>query len=1428
MSPSPGHRPSHSVMEDGQSSRLSSTIRDASWASLLIDERYDELGNLASSNGAAKVKKEKGTLANGTTGSGADIPRSSRTKLDEGRQTDDDIHTHANGADSLHGDDLRIDHSSGNGGWRTEDSGDIVSLDEDEPRAVLPPRNKLTYGQRRRSSGRDSQTTEPPSTASTLVPLVHSPLALNEPVPSRHLPSGLALADGSSEAQTPDAGPSTPTGPRFAQSQQNGHYSTSSVGSASPSHDGSAWSQNERYLGSRRKGKARAERRAAVEDGPPPNDPLNPVSAMHLSHSASTAAIASMSKSMSKRRLASPSRPDAVLPADVRPQPQRPSSPTSDTYTKPPSYPSNSSFHSTPPRASSRASGSSAQTRPDSQQPSLQQLLQEIDLGAALKLVQGLQTQQQLQARLKTAVGNDTPAKAAVPSAGAVIQPIDTDLANTAGSAGFIASPTVIDFSTASSSPTKVSALSTGEEPAPRSDSKPTNAALARIAEERPLARERRGSLMGGLQKRLRTNSGIGKSVSMGSVGSQPLAGRLDRAPSGSSPVAFTGKSRKASGRVLTEEQARTLDDQISRVHLSLSPATLQRAQNCAKYLSLRYTPVYAALSASVPPPNPLEVARWRVRRDEEDKRARRTELSRGVGSRLKHARTGSRDINLLAMDGANRLSTLGSIKAGMAPSPFGPRRNKNPKVWELYPDDLADYVAAEGKTAADSAASHADANAEDWRRGKYVAIDVDSLFHHPNAPQWKRPIAADDPLLPRLPAARTASPDTRETLSPPMRSLRSSAMSTASSSDAAETRSPTMSTTRSSLIRSPALPRQTSFEGAPVNRISKSVGVPSDNFPGSPLRRTTSLTGAAAGIAQARRANTHAAGQEYGGAGLLNSKTDQPSDGFRHGLSRRLDRMRGRGEHDSSREYVEPRNDSIAESAHFLGSPSRRFDSPIPSVINGGGNASDTSRRARLSKMRKNHTSADLPRASGFDSDNMVRSSGDEGSARMVGGVGSGVTRSAWLRASRGILGGAWQNLKTSIDNYPDPHALPSPRQRLGTAYFENGYPGVCPAHAIKANMPRCPEADDSEDEEGGICRPPPREVIDLNDDDYSRVSGLARQIRADSVLVEDTVTERVVALNRFLDELNTHAESTSVETRSPSNVISPRLPAAILKEIAFTKEHPLVREPLPNDLRESDEDSDVSSATSASSSSSPSSSSEWSTSSSSSSAASANPQHRRQRTRPRAPKPSLAQQPRLPRRRESEVALRAVHNRSVTDPPTKPVPARPRSQTIAAPALPRALHRPPIAQTSTADGFADRTRSTQIRHAEPLVVLERALHDLTSAADDLEQDAKGVIREQEGVDAKINEVLSKVNDAQQTIDREDFQRLRMLEDHYFRLRTALSRPSTSLDFLWTGLSYVLVILFWLSWFVVTVFRTIRTVLLFPITVLRWLLFLH
>lgn len=243
----------------------------------------------------------------------------------------------------------------------------------------------------------------------------------------------------------------------------------------------------------------------------------------------------------------------------------------------------------------------------------------------------------------------------------------------------------------------------------------------------------------------------------------------------------------------------------------------------------------------------------------------------------------------------------------------------------------------------------------------------------------------------------------------------------------------------------------------------------------------------------------------------------------------------------------------------------------------------------------------------------------------------------------------------------------------------------------------------------------------------------------------------ERVVTLNRFLHELVQHAESSAAEMRTPSHVTSPRLPAAVLADVAFVKEPAsLAGVARPHYEEDAADDSDVSSSPNSSESD-----DDWSTSSSSSSDF---PRRKVPNTRRNSSQVATSAR-RAPRRRESEVGMR-VQTLNSHDSPAKVRGGRPRSHTLAVPtAAVRSLRRPTISQAPT----DLRQHRDEMRSAEPLVVLGRSLRDLQAAADELDRDAAVVVCKQEGVDARINEVLARVNEVQQKIDREDFQRVRV-----------------------------------------------------------------
>lgn len=151
--------------------------------------------------------------------------------------------------------------------------------------------------------------------------------------------------------------------------------------------------------------------------------------------------------------------------------------------------------------------------------------------------------------------------------------------------------------------------------------------------------------------------------------------------------------------------------EQIAKVHLNLSPSTMRRAQNCSKYLSLRYARLYLALeSPDLPLPNSLAVSRWRNEKEEADRRYRRAQLgtsgrSRAFGFGGKDDGVdfdGNRSIDGVRSDGGSSINGQfpKSLKAStiITTSVYGPRRNTHPKAWEIYPDEISEFVETGGR----------------------------------------------------------------------------------------------------------------------------------------------------------------------------------------------------------------------------------------------------------------------------------------------------------------------------------------------------------------------------------------------------------------------------------------------------------------------------------------------------------------------------------------------------------------------------------------------------------------------------------------------------------------------------------------------------------------------------------------------------------
>ncbi|GAA5902834.1 hypothetical protein JCM6882_009138 [Rhodosporidiobolus microsporus] len=1346
----------------------------------------------------------------------------------------------------------------------------------------------------------------------------------------------------------------------------------------------------------------------------PTNDPLDPLSSLRLHASASSSAtpLASSpsraSSVHSATQLASTiARPRGPPPPALRPPdprssllqpPPSSSSPRSSSSRNgaasgvpfPASYPSTESLASAssanstfagPSSAGSFASGSnpsSSSRRTNAQsQPSLQQLLQTVDLNAALKLVQTLQTQQTQQQKLAATAGAGTTTTTAVPAAGAVVEPVPEAVDpqhphSQQQQQRLPPSSTFIDFGDHSSHPGPFPPASPASPPAvsriegdgtlspvgpgasstlaassslsplsPPSPGYPPSSPGAGAHEaqtpekDKEKKRDRRVSLMGmgmGFGKRARTQSAASSTLtgSGGKAGSSAGVSSVGAAGGGGSemgtPEKGKGRERFLGERAMLSEGERTFEEEIAKVHLTLSPGTLRRAQNCAKYLSLRYTPLYAALSMqpddALPLPNPLEAARWRLQNAEEERRSKRSARMGGSGiaggrirARLESNGGGAaggglaggedplegrRDSLEGARLGSTRLTEMGSAKAGGAPSPYGPRRNKNPGPWEVYPDELADYVASSGQEAVragDVLAAARRGGRPLSPREEKIRAKVDQLFYDPAAAVAENESAHvlragsggaegakmqnGSGELARVSTKGSTvsggtngggaggggggSPYLEHPPRPSTLSLSAGSASSVNRAGSTTQRSPKGRPTSSfeSPGSRPGQQRQSSYEGSPFARTTSFSNEP---YPSSPLRRSTSLSTPAPGSprslhnpavgrptssgyaisqtsprsrlasAQASREDLPETANAPGGPLQPNVPTSRhrhsaSHEGFRHGLSRRFDRIRGRTTDGDASDFgpgsLAGRSSSFrrpsdvyehvggngsaepSEGEGLLRSPSKRFGSPTP-WANGNGAMSDSSRRHSMRPyLRKNATSVDLTRANGFESDGFVRSSGDEGSA------GGGV----WRKASRGLLANAWQGFKATRDGYPDHDPSAG---GLGAAFGSGNGGGADSmleeqrrreAEMRRRRIMEEEEEESDEEEEASRRKRPPREVVDLGDDDFARINSALRQVRNDVSHLDALMPRLPIVLANFLDELTAHETSTRRDARISIDYPFPRIPAAAIAEIARVKEEHLDKE---ND--DSGTESDTESNDSA-----PSSSTSDEDSSSESSDVSSDRSPSSGHSPSRASRPSRKTR----RRRDSDRSSLRMHARHVTEPVEgNKTQGRARSQTMAYPPGVGRSEMGLAEQRPKANGRG--SGFSPIQHADPLVVLERVLVDLEKASSNLEGAAEKVTKEQEDVDGQIAAAVGKVDEAQKTIDRNDFQQLRMLEDHLFRLRTSLTRPSTSLEFIWTILSYALTGVLWLTWIVWLMWRVFRGVVLFPFRLLRWLFLLR
>lgn len=102
----------------------------------------------------------------------------------------------------------------------------------------------------------------------------------------------------------------------------------------------------------------------------------------------------------------------------------------------------------------------------------------------------------------------------------------------------------------------------------------------------------------------------------------------------------------------------------------------------------------------------------------------------------------------------------------------------------------------------------------------------------------------------------------------------------------------------------------------------------------------------------------------------------------------------------------------------------------------------------------------------------------------------------------------------------------------------------------------------------------------------------------------------------------------------------------------------------------------------------------------------------------------------------------------------------------------------------------------------------LEKVEAELDHVKTELQEAASRVAEirmQQDHLCNDIQMIAKQADQTQELIDNEIFHQLRLVEDHFIRLRYRLSESSGLVDASWAALSYVLRIFFWFSWIGVT-----------------------
>ncbi|KAM0788772.1 hypothetical protein ACM66B_002862 [Microbotryomycetes sp. NB124-2] len=1118
-------------------------------------------------------------------------------------------------------------------------------------------------------------------------------------------------------------------------------------------------------LSSNGKGKAKEAPKYRLPASQDPFDPLSSVRASSVLPPSSSTASSFTNPDLATRAL-SPSVSDRRGP------------PTAASYPSTDSLASSSQFSSSGP--SSTAYGS----QNGGQQPSLQQLLQTVDLGAALKLVQTLQTQQQPlhghPQQLQSATSMQTISQTASPSPPRLS--ISTSLPTNLQRQADIESMQRAPFSGGFTSALSPIPASAAEEVTPITP----HTASSEHGQQQHVQQQTKS---GKKQRPLSVAFGLGRKNSSKRKRSSPTAATFS--PSGS-----RAPERVPDERATMGEFARSFEERISRVHLSLSPATLRRSQNCARYLSMRYTPLFDALAEGKQPPNLLAVSRWRERKGEQDRLSRRNTV--GYAGGTQHAAPGTA--------GSPRPSGISSgsdvPEVTNSTSSYGPRRNKFPKAWELYPDDIAQFEQAKRDATPDSLSQDLTSpfrfsalarQSTETSEPALKATPLDSSDKATSSPSRSpqshpdRALYSPPPMRPqnlrhesfeRSPLSQLVNSydfEPASSVSPNSHGqsrlgrIVTNMPSAADHEAAAEARKRLASGYSSSRVASAATSRDDLHGGLEHSKDAFKDGQQLS------ADRESSPWASFAGSSQYARSLTH------NSANLTNKST----------LSRQIEKLRGKTHPLSpsvdaaAADQANPRRTSGQASSHAI------VTDPSESETGGFSPRTPSSygprhKPAATVANGRRMTSADISHlARGYDSEGL-RSSGEELSpATSASGIGLGRAVRRRGGQSRRLLAAAWQGLQKTLDAYPGFDDSPN-----------FGHPGL---HPIPVHKPVrvCPDAiaEDESDEDGACLMRPQREVLDIGDDEHDKLNGALRRRRSELSHIDSVYEQAPVIVDDKLTRLTHYADHMTSTFGIAVDFAFPRLHASVLGEIARVKTSHLQARIEERDERDSGSESDTESSSEETSGG------------------------EQLRTRPTK---SIARRPRRQSSFNVEPLRKVVRRPSADLGHLKPgLLTRPRSQTTSI-AFGASLARP--RQPSLANVQANSNETDRLNH---FVLLERAIEEMSKLTRGIDEDAEHVIEKQRNVDREISSVVQSLDKVQKSIDDYYFHKLRMLEDHYFRLQQSRSRPSATIDALWTVLAGALAVIFWVFWLVITTLRMIRAIVLFPLRIIKWLFLL-